>query len=346
VGTLLGHSVSDLIKIRMGMYNARGVRVWAELADVASRNWRSHAPVSWRELQGMRRAGLTQEQLCMLGSDFEMQMLSWSDDSLWAASESYDGTSESKAPGGRCTAFAITDAHQLGPLCGQNVDEEPSGWLHGSRDMVIRHVGDPDGSPDVLLYTHPGVPAYCGMNSSGLAVLNLFIEDGCRNSEGVPIDAAIRDVLCRRSIEDAVSYLEGLPRIAPTTYMLVQGDSIATVEASARRTATAWIRGPGESFHSNHPLLDQRMAGDNGSPSRSSLSRLDCVGEAVRKAHSEGTLDVDAAKRILEKTEPAHKKIAPTMARVVMEPDRGMMHVQFYGELMWTSVGFADHDAE
>jgi len=48
--------------------------------------------------------------------------------------------------------------------------------------------------PDALVYTHPGAPAYCGMNSAGLCVLCLYIDDGVQGEGGVPIDAAIREV--------------------------------------------------------------------------------------------------------------------------------------------------------
>lgn len=340
LGVILGASMADLTELRQGLYSTKGLALWASLASNAEASWRERAPISWAELQGMRRAGfVSQDQLCMLGSDFEMQMCSWMEAGLYKDEPKQP---QAQPPPGRCTAFALTDAKGLshrGPLCGQNVDEEPQGWLDGSRDVVIRHFADPGGAPDTLLYTHPGVPAYCGMNSAGLAVMNLYIDDGLRNESGVPIDVALREVLSYRDITEAVAYLESLPRMAPTTFMLMQGEVIGTVEASARRSVTSWLRGPGEVFHANHAILDQRMAGDV-EEGTSSAQRFCQIRDSVRAAR--GNFGVDDAQRILRDIPPAHLTIAPTIARVVMDPTVGFMHVLFRGDTEWIAVGFVD----
>lgn len=351
LGALLGPSILELAERRQAMYSRKGLDAWRAIAEGAAHAWPRHAPVSWAELHGMRRGCFAQAaDLCMLGTDFEMQMNSWREEGLFAdtpggpPSNEPSGGSPSDPPG-RCTGFAVTDG--VGPsgagglpLCGQNVDEDPSDWLGGSRDVIVRHVADPDGTPDALVYTHPGVPAYCGMNSAGLAVMNLFIDDGERDAAGVPIDVALREVLCQRDIRSAVEYLEGLPRMAPTTYVLVQAGTIAAVEAPCGRTTTVWMHGRGEFCHSNHPILDQRMASDCGDPGASTVSRLQQMQEAVRA--NRGAVDAELARKLLGDIPPAHKNYAPTIARVVMEPSHGLLHVLFRGESRWLVVGFAD----
>jgi hypothetical protein len=250
------------------------------------------------------------------------------------------------------------------------------------------------GTPHALVYTHPGCPAYCGMNSEGLCVLNLYIDDDSGDGgdgvgaavtpAGVPIDAAIRELLAHRTLESAIAWIERgaadggggggggarrqqLPRTAPTTFVLVQGEEVACVEATAERTATLRLRGTGAEFvHSNHALLDQRLlaagggaqqgegaeAGDGGGASSpgelgsggaqcvcSSGARLEAMRRSVRRARwSEGGVSVEDARQLLLACPPADPDIAPTLASVVMEPARRRMHVKFAGEVEWLAV--------
>eukprot|EP00928_Gymnodinium_smaydae_P039668 TRINITY_DN27046_c0_g1_i1.p1 TRINITY_DN27046_c0_g1~~TRINITY_DN27046_c0_g1_i1.p1 ORF type:complete len:428 (-),score=41.72 TRINITY_DN27046_c0_g1_i1:122-1405(-) len=361
LGVRFGAHVGDTITLRKALYSPAGQKVWRELALGASDAWRESAPLSWKEMQGVRRGALSgsasvgEAELCMLGADYEMQMRSWLEPDLQAWR-----TESSEAPGGRCTAFAVTDAissspspahgyavttpkgvGQMVPMCGQNVDESVEGWFDGRYDVIVRHLGDPHGNPDALVYTHPGVPAYCGMNSVGLAVMNLFIDDGVQRDVGVPINAVLREVLKFRDVREAVQYLENLPRMAATTYMLVQGSTIVTVETTAAsRTVTGWIQGQGDFCHSNHPILDQRMAGECGDPSSSSERRLNSIRDQV--VSSRGCLDVQKARQILSSTPPVNSTFAPTIATVLMEPTHGRMHVLFRGEGQWLVVDFQD----
>jgi hypothetical protein len=252
------------------------------------------------------------------------------------------GTSSVAGTEGRCTAFAVTEG-QAPPICAQNVDEWTGGWLDGSRDVVIRIKPDDASEPDVLLYTHPGTPAYCGMNSAGLCVMNNFIDDGLRNEDGVPIDCTLRELLSFQDINSAVQWLEKLPRAAPTTILLMQDETIACVELSARRTATAWVRGPGQLTHANHPTIDHSMQHACGQPNTSSLQRFRQVQSAVQNTlQQQGGVDANAAKAILSACPPAHSEYAPTIAAVVMQPSgkEGLMHVRFFGEGTWLTVGF------
>ncbi len=153
----------------------------------------------------------------------------------------------------------------------------------------------------------------------------------------------MREILTFRDIDSAVRWLEVLPRAAPTCLLLMQDDCIACVEMSAKRTATAWVRGPGQLTHSNHPTIDQSMQYTCGEPNASSYDRFRQVCSAVQHTLKEhGAVDVEAAKIILSECPPAHCEHAPTIAAVVMQPagKKGLMHVRFFGETSWLTAGF------
>ena len=229
-----GADAAALAASRRALYSADGLALWEALAASCVPAWQTHAPVAWAELEGRVAAGGNLKDLLMLGTDFEMQMAAWrapsrlfaannADDALVdqgavseglvaandvkddaPAASSDDSSAGAKVAWGRCTAFAATGAQrgQAG-LCGQNVDEEASGWRGGACDAVVRLVNDsacssgPDEmqprlqpsrlttAPTCAVYTHPGVPGYCGMNDAGLCVLDLYIDEKPQDDKDV-----------------------------------------------------------------------------------------------------------------------------------------------------------------
>ena len=279
-----GSDAAELLALRLKMYSAQGRAHWKSLALGCEHAWQAHAPTSYAELLGAVEAGGDREGLLMLGCDFEMQMAAWRDLKLFSpGAEDGVGTGGGKssldaskdealrpsANPGRCTAFAATDACRtnsgsLSPLCGQNVDEEASSWDEGRRDVVVRFIHHHEVSDTLspslepfaaAAYTHPGVPAYCGMNSKGLCVLNLYIDEAeTGNADestaatgddsggpgstrqiyqhapifGVPINATIRELLTCQTLDAAVAFLENLPcRTEPTTYIIMQVNKVS-----------------------------------------------------------------------------------------------------------------------
>ena len=216
---LMGHNAAELAASRRALYSAEGLAMWDALATNSAAAWRKHAPVAWAELEGRVAAGANLRDLLMLGTDFEIQMAAWRDPNRLFADDSAknntsanceagykegtvsndtvsnssrDPISGDKLAWGRCTAFAVTGRRGQAGLCGQNVDEDASGWRDGRCDAVVRLVNSgqdedlDDGTknqarlanaPTCAVYTHPGVPGYCGMNSAGLCVLDLYIDE-------------------------------------------------------------------------------------------------------------------------------------------------------------------------
>jgi hypothetical protein len=170
LGALFGDDIRKLVAHRQSMYSNTGKAVWGHMSTQLASSWRENATMTWKELEGMVRAGVKAEHLLLLGCDYEMQMASWLNADLMADSDSPVEQHDFNMSG-RCTAFLVTEGSGS-PICAQNVDEYAHGWLDGSRDVIIRAKSVDMEEPDALIYTHPGAPAYCGMNSAGLCVMN------------------------------------------------------------------------------------------------------------------------------------------------------------------------------
>lgn len=284
------------------MYNEDGISKWNQLSNNCESFWKKHAPVSWAELEGMSNIHchykVDQKQrhidFLHLGSDFEMQMSAWRNPSLYRnIEEDINGqvSDRDNIERGKCTGFAMVKS-QSQSMCGQNVDEDGADWLEGSKDVLLKLMSDdPNIVPHAMVYTHPGVPAYCGMNSSGLCVLNLYIDSPKEDNEEeedketqniyknksrndrintnnkssgyLPIDVTIRELLTHHNITQALDWLQQTPRMVPTTYLILHGSTIACVEICKNRMVTCISQGSSSSTmhmcHSNHPLLDEVM---------------------------------------------------------------------------------------
>ena len=93
------------------------------------------------------------------------------------------------------------------PFAGQTNDEDFSEWIP-YLDVVLKHQNTE--GPSALVYTHPGIAAYMGMNNAGLSVLWQYIDNGERAADGlgVPTNCIIRELLFYDDLDDAVAFSE------------------------------------------------------------------------------------------------------------------------------------------
>ena len=285
---------------------------------------REHAPVTAAEMDGVAAgAGLPEDDLLLLA----------------CAYEKYMGTAPAPVPAtdGHCTALgAAGDATVAGDLiCGQNNDELIAGWLGGAVDVIVHHTAD-DGL-QTLLYTHAGVPAYMGMNSAGLCVTWMYIDDGERGA-GLPTCVLIRELLTMRCMAEAVDYLERTPHAVPNAFLLGHPEGLCTAEVFPRsrmrvREGTALL------WHANHILDPELAAADRqaSNPEATTFSRCERMGELL--CEHRGRIDVGAAKRFLsdhgsrhaicQHPKPDAEAPGKTLASMVFEPAADTMHLAF-----------------
>jgi len=199
---------------------------------------------------------------------------------------------------GRCTAFAVTGkaTKHSGAICGQTNDEKMDEWMGGDLDKVIHHKASDN--TRTLIYTHPGVPAYMGINNSGLGVLWTYIDNG-EKQLGLPSNIIIRELLHHTSLKQAVKYLQTIPHGIPNNFVLAHNkEGICSIECfpSSTHVETNEI----SLCHSNHILTKEKSLTDvkkGKEQTETTFNRLKVMQELLKKY--EGEIDVEIAKSFL-----------------------------------------------
>jgi hypothetical protein len=138
--------------------------------------------------------------------------------------------------------------------------------------------------------TLPGCSA--GVNRHGLIVLIDALPDPDRRI-GAPRHFVSRALLDRPDIDSAVAHLRDTERGGGWNYLLVQGERIVDVEATATRLVVQEAGPSGAYAHANH-YLDPVLAAAAGDPRPNSLSRLTRALQLVTPG-----MDVAGMKRLL-----------------------------------------------
>ncbi len=236
-----------------------------------------------------------------------------------------------------CTAFAVmNDASKNADLiCGQNNDESLHHWAAGQLDGVVHH--RQNSGMETFIYTHPGIPAYMGMNSAGLCLLWMAIDNGER-STGLPTNILIRETLRHTTLESAVEYIKKVPKSVPNSYLLAHPEGgICSIECST--TFFCPVYRDDMVYHANH-ILNEKMAIDDkkkDDPACSTLSRFKAMESLIEKYH--GMIDLSLAKKMLSdhthfpESICAHPRpnaiYSKTLASMVFYPASGSMQIAF-----------------
>jgi len=276
-----------------------------------------HAPRTLDEMHGCADgAGVTFEDILAMVAGYERFMLSMA--------ESPE----------KCTAFAaMGDATVDGNLiCGQNNDEGVDSWLDGAADVLLLHI-EPEGM-QTLIYTHVGLPAYMGMNTSGLCVMWMTINNR-DNGPGVPSVVLLRELMRHTSLDDAVDYLRRTPRACPNNFMMAHAtDGISSVECSYQHWREVHSRTA--LCHANH-ILDEELGEScamRGLSWHTTFARQARMDQLVNDHR--GRIDVAAGCRMLRNRDDEHMSIRSTpgdkhgwatLASMVFHPAAGQMFV-------------------
>eukprot|EP01050_Picozoa_sp_SAG11_P027373 SAG11_NODE_6904_length_1228_cov_1.350753_2_plen_216_part_00 len=146
---------------------------WETIASAAEATMQEHTPHTYAELVGQAEgAGLETRALMLMATEYELSM-------------SDLGARAAPPMGDKCTGVL---AHRGGDrgggvvLIGQNNDENRLIWDRAELDIIaeLRQPAGRSACSDVLLYTHPGIPAYMGVNGAGVAVTWFYIDDGAQ----------------------------------------------------------------------------------------------------------------------------------------------------------------------
>jgi len=288
--------------------------LWIPLAQNMTSYVKQYAPVAYAELQGYSQV-FTELEMMMFASQWEFLVLS------------------GNMKMGRCTSFAVngfvTKTGEL--ISGQTNDEDPSSVLNGTLDVIL-HIKS--SSNQVLVYTHPGLPAYFGRNSHGLNVFNTYIDTGDYSETGLPTGIILRELMSKTTVAEAVSWLKNVPLLICNQFLLSSPDEgIVSVEACPNHRSVSVQMKTGEVFYTNHVLFDQYLASKDLKIDSTSEHRL----QTVRKGFQDdmGQVDVSVAKSVM--LDPIITR-DHTMATLISIGNDFL--VKFRGEDEWRTYSF------
>lgn len=324
-GQTIGKSWRDrIVTILKSLENAtlaqdgKTLHQWLPQAKTFLPIIREFAPITLEEMQGMANgSGLPFDDILLLSCAYEKYF-------QVHASE-------------HCTAFAaMNEASKNSDLiCGENNDESLHHWAAGLLDGVVHH--HHKSGMETLVYTHPGIPAYIGMNSAGLCLLWMAIDNGERSS-GLPTNILIREALNYTTLKSAVEYIEKSPKTVPNSYLLAHPeDGICSIECSTSFFCPVYSNDV--IYHANN-IVDKKMAINDkklDDPASSTISRFQAMGSLIEKYN--GIIDMSVAKKMLSdhtrfpESICAHPRpnaiYAKTLASMVFHPANGSMEIAF-----------------
>jgi len=234
------------------------------------------------------------------------------------------------APAEGCTTYVIgrRGAADRQIIAGQNSDM-------GSEMIPLSYVLhlQPQGKPEVLMWTFGGMLGYHGMNSSGVAHFENALGGGPRNRFGLPHYPAERMMLECSSLEQAIDVMRKMPLASNANYVLCDGQgNIADLEATTEGPQILRDQDAGYFAHTNHFLSPPYATAENFKQSLAdSFPRQDRIDSLIKSRY--GSIEVDDIKRFLSDHSgyPAsicrHDSRMVTVASMISEPARRRMHV-------------------
>ncbi len=229
-----------------------------------------------------------------------------------------------------CTTYAITPkgTAQREVIAGQNADVGP--------DIVSQaymlHL-QPQGKPNVLIWTFGGMLGYHGMNSAGVAQFSNALAGGPRSKFAMPEYVYERMMLECSNLEQAIDVLRKLPLASNENFMLCDGKgNIADVEATAAGPEIIRDGGAGYLVHTNHFVCQKYATAENLKRSMTdSFPRLERIDSLMKSRY--GSIKVDDVKQFLSdhSGQPTsicrHETRMITAASMISEPAQRRMHV-------------------
>lgn len=227
----------------------------ATRGDDAERHW--HAFKQYQNFQGAVERwtpDLMQEVRGIAegaGISFETAFLLQLMDEEWVF-DTYHGR-KPQAPD-KCTSFAAIGENCKPTYSGQNMDI--TGYAEGHQ--VLFRISYADSDMQSYVYTHAGLIALNGMNSSplGLCCNTLIRLAPC--NDGLPIAFIARSILEKTSFADAVAFIKKIKRASGQNFIISTIDRIGCFECSANEVVEFKGREDGHRVcHTNHTLANK-----------------------------------------------------------------------------------------
>lgn len=233
----------------------------------------------------------------------------------------------------KCTSFAANGQATLDSsvICGQTNDERLDEY-RSEVDCVVHHV-DSESEFESLIYSHPGIPAYMGMNNYGLAVMWTYIDNGKRQ-DGLPTAGIIRELLNKKSLQDASDFIYSVPHAVPNQFTLSHSkDGILSLECFPNKIYQS--ESSDVLLHANHNSIALEEPEEGGSTT--SHSRFAGMESIVMENY--GVIDADLGKQFLANHQNFPKSVcnhpspehplSKSLASMVFDLGKGHFHLAF-----------------
>jgi isopenicillin-N N-acyltransferase-like protein len=229
-----------------------------------------------------------------------------------------------------CTAYVIgrSGGAKREIIAGQNSDMGPE----VIQLAYVLHL-EPQGKPEVLIWTFGGMLGYHGLNSAGVAHFENALGGGPRTRFGLPHYPVERMMLECVRLEQVFDLLRKMPVEYSVNYVLCDGEgAIADAESTPEGPQILRDQGAGYLVHTNHYLYERFATPENFSRSLAdSFPRLDRIDSLIKSRY--GSIEVDDIKHFLSDHSGRPTSICRhggsmrTVASLISEPAQRRMHV-------------------
>lgn len=320
-GILIGQTLKMQIETNLASQklfykdNKKTISQWLEKAAAYLEFTEKYAPNILQEMRGVAE-----------GSQLDFQEILY----LYTI---YERSFFDEAISDKCTSFAVKGSATVDGtvICGQTNDERLDEY-RSEVDCVVHHV-DSNSSLETLIYSHPGIPAYMGMNNYGLGIMWTYIDNGQRQP-GVPTAGIIRELLNKKNLKEAKDYLYEIPHAIPNQFTLSHSkEGILSVECFPNGIYESQ---PSDYLiHGNHNSIALEEPEKGGS--KTSHSRCEAMAAIVQENF--GIIDVELGKQFLANHRNFPKSIcnhpspehplSKSLASMVFDLGKGEMHLAF-----------------
>lgn len=198
---------------------------------------------------------------------------------------------------------------------------------------VFRVKPEHSDQPEILMYGFAGLLGYAGLNSSGLSLnINMLTSSGWK--AGVPPYLLCRLILETHSVDEAIAIIKSIPRTSSRCFLISDKNSMVTVEMTPNDIQ---IAEGNQLYHTNH-YLDDVLAEDetlhflyrNSSIKR--LNQLKNLTQDNLPQNVEDLFNIFSDHSLFPVGLCAHSegniKRQDTVAAIVMEPQKGILHAR------------------
>ena len=193
-------------------------------------------------------------------------------------------------PGEGCTAFAITGR---GTATGETLAGQNSDMSAEVGDLAyVLHL-QPEGKPEVLMYTFGGMIGYHGFGSTGVAHFANALGGGPAARFALPHYPLKRLMLECAAMDEVVALVRRTPLRDSGNYVLCDGrGAILDIEATPDGPHLVQDEGAGFLAHSNHFLCPEHATAANYELSAAdSFTRLERMNDLIASRFGEVTID-------------------------------------------------------